>query len=87
MKGISEWIKKRSGERFRSHESIYEREKELVEEAIGRPRITITIELPEGYEDMRGDFERLKDDPEFVEDVRRLVRDHLDRRRGAEGSG
>ncbi len=86
MTSISEWIKKKCGERFRSHEGIYEKEKELLEEAIGRSKITITIEMPRGYENQRGDFEELRNDKDFLNDVKQLVKEHLDRKKaGREG--
>ena len=45
--------------------------------AIGRPFITLKIELPEGFEDQRNAFLDLENNMEFLDEVKDLIRKNL----------
>lgn len=66
--------------RFKAYEEKCLETIELVDEALGRPHITIDIALPEGCEEFRDEFEKLTEDEEFVEEVRKLVKKYLQKR-------
>ena len=55
----------------------YEEEKREFEMAIGRPFITLKIELPEGFDDQRKPFLRLEYDEEFLDEVKDLIKKNL----------
>jgi len=60
-----------------------EKEIEKTLEALGKPRITLSIEIPEGLEDMEGSFRELAHDEGFISDVRELARRYLEEKRRA----
>jgi hypothetical protein len=45
--------------------------------AIGRPFITLKIELPEGFEDQRNTFLDLENNVEFLDEVKDLIKKNL----------
>lgn len=45
--------------------------------AIGKPFITIKVEIPEGFEDCRNEFLSLERDEQFQEEVKDLVKKRL----------
>ncbi len=45
--------------------------------AIGKPFITIKVEIPEGFEDFRTEFLCLEKDEQFQEEVKDLVKKRL----------
>jgi hypothetical protein len=55
----------------------YEEEKRQFEMAIGKPFITLKIELPKGFEKQRITFLKLENDEEFLDDVKDLVKKNL----------
>ena len=55
----------------------YEEEKRQFEMAIGKPFITLKIELPKGFENQRNTFLKLENDEEFLDDVKDLVKKNL----------
>jgi hypothetical protein len=55
----------------------YEEEKKEFEMAMGKPFITIRVDMPEGFEDMRSRFLELENDAQFIEEVRDLVKKRL----------
>jgi len=55
----------------------YEEEKRQFEMAIGKPFITLKIELPKGFENQRNIFLKLENDEEFLDDVKDLVKKNL----------
>ena len=55
----------------------YEEEKRQFEMAIGKPFITLKIELPKGFENQRITFLKLENDEEFLDDVKDLVKKNL----------
>lgn len=58
-------------------EKEYEEEKKQFEMAMGKPFITIRVDIPEGFEDMRSRFLDLEKDAQFIEEVTDLVKKKL----------
>lgn len=56
----------------------YEEEKKEFEMAMGKPFITIRVNMPEGFENMRSRFLDLENDAQFVEEVTDLVKKRLE---------
>ena len=69
---VRKWIEKRTVSK-----KEYEEEKREFEMAIGKPYITLKIELPIGFEDQRSVFLDLENDSEFIDDVKDQVRKTL----------
>ncbi|MCD6445482.1 hypothetical protein J7L49_01680 [Candidatus Bathyarchaeota archaeon] len=70
-------IKKIIESRKLKEEKRYREEKKEFEMAMGKPFITIKIELPEGFEDQRAHFLNLENDKTFLEEVEDLVKKRL----------
>lgn len=66
---------KRVGERY---------ERELVEESLGRPCISLRVEMPEGCKGLEEEFKSLSRDREFMDELRELVKRHLGRRKSGD---
>ena len=73
MAKVKKWIKSRT----RKPEAEYDEAKKEFEKAMGRPFVSLKIELPTGFEDLRAEFLRLEKDEEFHEEVRDLVKKRL----------
>ena len=69
---VKKWFEKRTASK-----KEYEEEKREFEMAIGKPYITLKIELPIGFEDQRSVFLDLENDSEFIDDVKDQVRKTL----------
>ena len=69
---IRKWFQRKS-----LSQKEYEEEKREFEMAIGKPFITLKIELPEGFEDQRTPFLKLEYDEEFLDEVRDLIKKNL----------
>jgi hypothetical protein len=69
---IRKWFERKSVSK-----KEYEEEKREFEMAIGRPFITLKIELPEGFDDQRNPFLKLECDEEFIDEVKDLVKKNL----------
>jgi hypothetical protein len=69
---IRKWFEKKSASK-----KEYEQEKREFEMAIGKPFITLKIELPEGFEDQRNPFLSLESNGEFLDEVKDLVKKNL----------
>ncbi len=69
---IRKWFERKSVSK-----KEYEEEKREFEMAIGRPFITLKIELPEGFDDQRNLFLKLEYDEEFKDEVEDLVKKNL----------
>ncbi len=69
---IRKWFERKSVSK-----KEYEEEKREFEMAIGRPFITLKIELPEGFDDQRNPFLKLDCDEEFIDEVNDLVKKNL----------
>ena len=55
----------------------YDEEKREFEMAIGKPFITLKIELPDGFEDQRAAFLDLENNVEFLEEVEDLAKKNM----------
>lgn len=69
---IRKWFERKSVSK-----KEYEEEKREFEMAIGRPFITLKVELPEGFEDQRKPFLKLEYDEEFLDQVKDLIKKNL----------
>ena len=69
---IRKWFERKSVSK-----KEYEAEKREFEMAIGRPFITLKIELPEGFDDQRKAFLKLEYDEVFLDEIRDLVKKSL----------
>lgn len=69
---IRKWFERKSVSK-----KEYEEEKREFEMAIGKPFITLKIELPEGFEDQRKPFLKLESDGEFRDEVKDLIKKNL----------
>lgn len=87
MSRIKKWFNRRKPKRERTSERertrAYEEEKREFEMAMGQPFISIKIEMPEGYEDLRAQFLNLEKDERFLEEVKDLIKKNLAYRRGS----
>jgi len=70
---IKDWFRSK---KIKSEEKYEETKKEF-EMAMGKPFITIKIEMPEGFEDLRAQFLSLEHDDQFLEEVRDLIKKWL----------
>jgi hypothetical protein len=78
---IRKWFEKKSASK-----KEYDLEKREFEMAIGKPFITLKIELPEGFEDQRNPFLDLENNTEFLDEVKDLIKKNLLRKRETEVS-
>jgi len=62
----------------------YEETKRNLEKVM-RPSITITLKLPEGFEDLKEEFYSLESDEKFLRDADKLVKSHLRKKRTKKG--
>jgi hypothetical protein len=69
---IRKWFERKSVSK-----NEYEEEKREFEMAIGKPFITLKIELPEGFEDQRNPFLNLENNRDFLGEVKDLVKKNL----------
>ena len=69
--------------RKRKPETEYEETKRKFEMAIGKPFITLKVEIPTGFEEFSNEFLKLEKDDQFHEEVRDLIKKRLliDKRR------
>jgi len=70
---IKDWLKSK---KLKSEEKYDETKKEF-EMAIGKPFITIKVEMPEGFEDLRAQFLNLEKDESFIQEVKNLIKKRL----------
>ena len=69
---IKKWFEKKSASK-----KEYEQEKREFEMAMGKPFITVKIELPKGFEDQRNQFLNLENNDEFIDEVKDLIKKNL----------
>lgn len=69
---IKKWLEKKTVPK-----KEYDEEKREFEMAIGKPFITLKIELPKGFEDQRSAFLDLENNTEFLEEVEDLAKKNL----------
>ncbi len=75
---FKKWIesaRERAKAKLESEE--YDKTKREFEMAIGKPFITIKVEIPEGFEDSRNEFLCLEKDEQFQEEIKDLVKKRL----------
>ena len=70
---VKKWIKSRD----RKPESEYEEAKRKFEMAIGKPFITLSLEIPAGFEKFSNEFLKLEKDYQFHEEVKDLIKKRL----------
>lgn len=58
-------------------ESDYEEAKRKFEMAMGKPFITLRLEIPTGFEEFGNEFRKLETDKQFYNEVKDLVKKHL----------
>jgi len=75
--GVNSLVKRWIETRDRQPESEYEEAKRKFEMAIGKPFITITLEIPDGFEKFNNEFLKLEKDQQFHEEVKDLIKKHL----------
>ena len=70
---VKKWLESRKTK----SESEYDETKKEFEMAIGKPFITIKVEIPTGFENLRNQFLSLEKDEQFQEEVKDLVKKRL----------
>jgi hypothetical protein len=70
---VKNWLLSRK----RKPESEYEEAKRKFEMAIGKPFITLKLEIPNGFEEFYNEFLKLEKDDQFHEEVRDLIKKRL----------
>lgn len=80
---VNNLVKKWLVSRKRKPESEYEEAKRKFEMAIGKPFITLKLEIPNGFEELSNEFLNLEKDDQFHEEVKDLIKKRLliDKRR------
>ena len=58
-------------------ESDYEEAKRKFEMALGKPFITLRLEIPTGFEEFSTEFRKLENDLQFHEEVKDLVKKRI----------
>lgn len=70
---VKKWIESRE----KKPESDYEEAKRKFEMAMGKPFITLKVDIPSGFEELSNAFLKLENDPQFHDEVRDLVKKRL----------
>lgn len=70
---VRKWIESRE----RKPESEYEEAKRKFEMALGKPFITLRLEIPVGFEEFSNEFRNLEKDYRFHEEVKDLIKKRL----------
>jgi hypothetical protein len=74
---VKNLVKKWLLSRKRKPETEYEETKRKFEMAIGKPFITLKLEIPTGFEKHYNEFLKLENDDQFHEEVRDLIKKRL----------
>jgi len=75
--GVNSLVKKWIESRGRKPESEYEEAKRKFEMAMGKPFITLSLEIPVGFEKFSNEFLKLEKDYQFHEEVKDLIKKRL----------
>jgi len=75
--GVNNLVKKWIESRGRKPESEYEEAKRKFEMAMGKPFITLSLEIPVGFEKFSNEFLKLEKDYQFHEEVKDLIKKRL----------
>lgn len=70
---VKKWIEKNGAQT----ESEYEEAKRHFEMAMGKPFITLKLEIPDGFETYAADFRQLETNQQFHEEVKDLIKKRL----------
>jgi hypothetical protein len=70
---VRKWIESRE----KKPESEYEEAKRKFEMAMGKPFITLSLEIPVGFEGFSNEFLKLEKDYQFHEEVKDLIKKRL----------
>jgi hypothetical protein len=70
---VRKWI----DSRMKKPEAEYDEAKREFEMAMGKPFISIRIEIPEGFDELRPQFLNLEEDEGFLNEVKDLVKKRL----------
>jgi hypothetical protein len=74
---VNDLVKKWIEPRDIKPESEYEEEKRKFEMAMGKPFITLMLEIPVGFEGYNAEFLNLETDTDFHEEVKDLIKKRL----------
>ena len=75
--GVNSLVKKWIEPKDIKPESEYEEAKRKFEMAMGKPFITISLELPVGFEKFNNEFLKLEKDQQFHEEVKDLIKKRI----------
>ena len=75
--GVNNLVRKWIESRERKPESEYEEVKRKFEMAMGKPFITLSVEIPVGFEKFSNEFLKLEKDYQFHEEVKDLIKKRL----------
>ena len=70
---VKKWIESRD----KTPETEYEEAKRKFEMAMGKPFITLSLEIPTGFEGFSNQFLKLEKDYQFHEEVKDLIKKRL----------
>ncbi|UCE96421.1 MAG: hypothetical protein JSV51_02105 [Candidatus Bathyarchaeota archaeon] len=73
MAKVKKWLESR----IKKPEAEYDKVKREFEMAMGKPFITIKVEIPKGFEDNHAQFLRLEKDEDFLREVKDLIKKRL----------
>jgi len=73
MSKLIDWLRERKERRLARYDEV----KKEIEELVGRPKIRITLELPEELEAYKTEFMALETNAEFKKKVQKLVKKKL----------
>ena len=73
MSKIIDWLKERKERRLARYDEV----KKEMEELVGKPKISITLELPEELEAYKTEFVALETNAEFQREIQKLVKKKL----------
>jgi hypothetical protein len=75
--GVNSLVKRWIESRDRKPETEYEEAKRKFEMAMGKPFITICLEIPAGFKKFNTEFMKLENDQQFHEEVLDLIKKRL----------
>jgi hypothetical protein len=75
--GVIILVKKWIDSRDKQPESEYEEAKRQFEMAMGKPFITLRLEIPVGFDQFSAEFLKLEKDQQFHDEVRDLIKKRL----------
>ena len=75
--GVNTLVKRWIDARDKQPESEYDEAKRKFEMALGKTFITISLEIPDGFENFNSEFLKLEKDQQFHEEVKDLIKKRL----------